>query len=360
MTRLRKLAVGGAAAALIMTGAVSKSFAIESGAFQYLAGASIGVPAGAAAPPGVYTGLVSAYGIFGGMTGNQGATGANGGRGTGLGSFIGIVPIVWSTGYNFLGASYSVAVIQPFVNAFVANPGGASGVVGGTTSNGTTCVSASGFGGPNSCVFQNMFINTVWQPLNLSWNFGGGWFGSVAFTFQAPEGTKVPGIANPDFWTFQPGWAISYLGNNWNASLNMSYNVYTASQGIAMNLGGTPFGNGYTSGNQLVGDWYATYKIGKWQFGPAGYFVAQTTSDRAGGGGCGALAAAAPALACANQNFVGVGGLVGYDFGPVDIQVWATDTVWQQNTGESGWLVWSRVSFRLWAPEAPKPLVAKN
>ena len=74
MTRLRKLAVGGAAAALIMTGAVSKSFAIKSGAFQYLAGASIGIPAGAAAPPGIYSGLVSSEGIFGGMTGNQGGT----------------------------------------------------------------------------------------------------------------------------------------------------------------------------------------------------------------------------------------------------------------------------------------------
>ena len=74
-----------------------------------------------------------------------------------------------------------------------------------------------------------MFINTVWQPLNLSWNLGGGWFGSVAFSFQGPEGTKVPGIANPDFWLFQPGWAFSYLGNNWVASLDMAYNVYTAS-----------------------------------------------------------------------------------------------------------------------------------
>ena len=360
MTRLRKLALGGAAAALIMSGAVSKSFAIESGAFQYLAGASIGVPAGAAAPPGVYTGLVSAYGLFGGMSGNQGGTGANGGKGTGLGSFIGVVPIVWSTGLNFAGASYSVAVIQPFVNAFVGTfngvPGGAN-----TTGPGTTCVSPTGFGGTNACAWQNMFINTVWQPLNLSWNLGGGWFGSIAFTFQAPEGTKVPGIANPDFWTFQPGWAISYLGPNWNASLNMSYNVYTASQGVAMNLGGTPFGNGYVSGNQLVGDWYATYKLGKWQFGPAGYFVWQTTADRAGGAGCGALGGfLGGAFSCANQNFVGFGGLVGYDFGPVDIQVWVTDTVWSQNTGENGVLVWSRVAFRLWAPEAPHPLVAKN
>ena len=357
MTRLKKLALGGATAALLMTGAASQSFAIESGAFQYLAGATIGLPLGAAPPPGIYTGLTSAYGIYGQMTGNQGAVAGGTTRGLALGSFIGVVPVVWATGWNFLGASYSVAVIQPFVTAFVGEAGGVLGTVNANT----TCASPPL--GLNTCAWQSMFINTVWQPLDLSWNLGGGWFASVYFSFQAPEGTKVVGIANPDFWTFSPGGAISYLSANWNASANLVYNVYTASQGIAMNLGaagGGVFGTGYVSGNQFAGDLHALYKLGKWSFGPVGYFVVQTTPDRAGGPGCGALAVAAPGLACANQSFAGVGGLVGYDFGPVDVQVWVTDTVVQQNTGESGWIVWSRLGFRLWAPEAPRPLVAKN
>lgn len=366
MTRLKKLALGGATAALLMTGAASKSFAIESGAFQYLAGATIGLPLGAAPPPGVYTGLTSAYGLFGSMTGNQGNTGPGGGRGVGLGSFIGIVPVVWATGWNFLGASYSVAVIQPFVTAFVGTANGVSVLPGAVNAN-TTCASPA-FLGANGCAWQQMFINTVFQPVDLSWNLGGGWFASAYFSFQAPEGTKVTGIANPDWWTFSPGAAISYLSANWNASANLVYNVYTASQGIATNLGGCTvatcggtFGNGYVSGNQFAGDLHALYKLGKWSFGPVGYFVVQTTPDRAGGAGCGAMAATAVAgIACANQTFFGVGGLVGYDFGPVDVQVWVTDTVAQQNTGESGVLVWSRIGFRLWAPEAPRPLVAKN
>lgn len=365
MTRLKKLALGGATAALLMTGAASKSFAIESGAFQYLAGPTIGLPLGAAPPPGLYTGLTSAYGLFGGMTGNQGNAAPNGGtRGIGLGSFIGIVPIVWSTGYNFLGASYSMAVIQPFVTAYVGTSNGnPAGVSANTTCSSSGALPAVGaFNGNGFCGWQNMFINTVWQPVDLSWNLGQGWFVSAYFSFQAPEGTKVTGIANPDFWTFSPGAAISYLSPQWNASVNMVYNVYTASQGVAMNLGGTPFGSGYVSGNQFAGDWHILYKMGKWSFGPVGYWVAQTTSDRAGGGGCAALAAtpALAGLACANQNFLGFGGLVGYDFGPVDVQVWVTDTVAQQNTGESGWIVWSRLGFRLWGPEAPRPLVAKN
>jgi hypothetical protein len=354
MTRIRSLVLGGAAAALLMGGAVSKSFAIESGAFQYLAGASIGVPAGAAAPPGIYTGLETETGLVGGMTGNFGATGVNGGRGLALGSFIDIVPVVWSTGAHFLGANYSVAVIQPFVTAIVGSGGG----VGLAPNANTTC--GAGSLGTQSCAWTQMFINTVFQPVNLSWNLGNGWFTSVAFSFQAPDGTQVLGTPNPDFWTLQPGAAISYLAPTWNLTLNTSYNIYTASKGTYANLGGTPFGNGYVSGNQFVGDFHALYKIGKWSIGPVGYFVWQTTADRAGGGGCAALAVAAAAIGCANQNEFALGGLVGYDFGPVDVQAWVTNSIVQQNSGQSGVSIWSRVGFRLWAPEAAKPLVAKN
>ena len=77
MTRLRNLVLGSAAAALLMTGAASKSFALEPGDFSNnLSGASIGLPLGAAPPPGVYTGLEQVFGAPGGRgginTGNQG------------------------------------------------------------------------------------------------------------------------------------------------------------------------------------------------------------------------------------------------------------------------------------------------
>ena len=58
MTRLRNLALGGLAA---LASAASKScFAIEPGTFNYLAGESNGIPGGAAAPAGIYTGFTSA------------------------------------------------------------------------------------------------------------------------------------------------------------------------------------------------------------------------------------------------------------------------------------------------------------
>ena len=63
------------------------------------------------------------------------------------------------------------------------------------------------------------------------------------------------------------------------------YDINTASQGVTMAapfLGGA--GNGFVSGNELFGDFTALYKIGKWSFGPVGYFEAQTTADKPGKG----------------------------------------------------------------------------
>jgi hypothetical protein len=351
MTRLKHLALGGLAA-LAMTGVASSAYAIESGSFQYLPGASIGIPAGAAPPPGLYTGLETNYGPVGGMYGNYGGTGSGGPQGTQLGAFVDIVPVVWSTGWNVLGASYSVAVIQPFVTAVVGNAGGGT--------NACTAVPALGGLSPNSlCAWQEMFINTIFQPVNLSWNLGGGWFASAAFSFQAPEGSRYPGVANPDYWAYIPGAAISYLSSSWTLSANFAYLVYGPSAGVATNLGGTAFGNGYVSGQEITGDFTALYKLGKWSFGPVGYFIAQTTNDSAGGAGCGSAILVATGSGCGKQQAVAAGGLIGYDFGPVDVQVWVTDTFANQDDAY-GWGIWSRVGFRLWAPEAPKPLVAKN
>jgi hypothetical protein len=52
-------------------------------------------------------------------------------------------------------------------------------------------------------------------------------------------------------------------------------------------------------------------------------------------------------------------GLVGYDFGPVAVQVWFDDTVQCQNA-ICGLDVWGRMSFKIWGPDTPKPRVAKN
>jgi hypothetical protein len=339
---MKQLALGGLAA-LAVTGAASSAFAIEPGTFNYLAGASNGIPGGASLPPGLYSGLTSAYGIYQPMTGNQGSGGTATGattQGTRLGSFIAAVPLVWSTGYSFLGANYSALMIQPFVTAYA-----------GTSANSSVMAGASFIPGSPLVAVQQMYLNTVFQPINLSWNLHNGWFVSAAFSFQGPDGTRFAGSANPDYWTFEPGLGISYLSGPWNLTANLAYSIYTASAGVNGGLGGTAAGNGYTNGNLFSGDTHALYKIGKWQIGPVADFEVQTTADKVPTNGAGIVGA--------NQSTLYLGGLVGYDFGPVDLQVWAIDPVIANNTAQ-GVTVFTRLGFKLWGPEASKPLVAKN
>ena len=76
MTRLRNVVLGGLAA-LAIGGVASSALAEETGSFQNrLNGATIGLPLGALPPPGLYTGLETAYlgmlGLDHNTKGNQG------------------------------------------------------------------------------------------------------------------------------------------------------------------------------------------------------------------------------------------------------------------------------------------------
>ena len=328
MTRLRNIVLGGLAA-LAIGGTASSALAEETGTFQNrLNGATIGLPLGALPPPGLYTGLETAYlgmvGTGGHATGNDCCSF--------LPAIAQAVPLLYVPGWNFLGASYGMSAVQAFYT-FLSCGTTACGLGANT---GSAPILGGGF----------VYTNTFWNPITLSWNLGGGWFVSAAFNFTGPDGTRKVGTPNPDYWTFEPALAISYLANNWVLSGNFFYDINTQSQSVCCVA--LPI----TSGNSFYGDLMALYKIGKWEIGPVGYFEIQTTADS--GPGC-------PAL-CGTYQTAAAGGLIGYDFGPVDMQVWVTDSFVGQDApvGPGNLNVWTRLGFRIWAPEAPKPMVAKD
>ncbi|MGA2128119.1 MAG: hypothetical protein ABSG76_18445, partial [Xanthobacteraceae bacterium] len=97
-------------------------------------------------------------------------------------------------------------------------------------------------------------------------------------------------------------------------------------------------------------------------------------SDTTTAQSCGAINAVT--LSCAGSNAVGqwtlgaVGGFVGYDFGPVNLQVWGTQEVYSrvtQNTAagggavagsdtiDRGFTIWANLIFKVWGPEPPPP-----
>jgi hypothetical protein len=348
MTRLRNIVLGGIAA-LAIGGVAGSALAEEAGTFQNrLNGATIGLPLGALPPAGLYTGLETAYlGMVQGSS-NAGASVGNqcsptsSGRCAVLPAIAQAVPLLWVPGWNFLGATYGASIVQAFYNFETCNAGG-----GGTCGGGAPVV-GGGF----------VATNTFFNPITLSWNMGGGWFVSGSFNFTAPDGTRAYGPAgatftpNPDYWTFEPALAISYLGSGWVLSGNFFYDINTQSQGTCCASALTGTAQRITSGNAFYGDLTALWKIGKWEIGPVGYFEVQTTADT----GC------TVAALCGYYQTAAAGALVGYDFGPVDLQVWVTDSFVGQNTPQAsgGVNIWTRIGFKLWGPDAPKPLVAKN
>jgi hypothetical protein len=346
MTRLRNIVLGGLAA-LAFGGAASSALATEPVDFtNRLSGATIGLPLGALPPPGLYTGLETAYL---GMVGNSGASTGNAALGAKLflPAIAQAVPLLYVPGWNFLGASYAMSVVQAFYNA--NNCGTAPCMLGNNyNGNGTG-------GGGNVLSGSYVFANTLWNPIVLSWNLGAGWFVSAGFNFVGPDGTHVAGTVNPDYWTLEPTFAVAYLASSWNIAANFFYDINLASKGTCC------IQSTITSGNLLYGDLHALYKFGKWSVGPVGNFVVQTTSDS--GGSVGGLNCSTKGITvCAKGSGVAVGGLVGYDFGPVDLQLWVVDYVEAQNypTSPGSIDIFTRLGFRIWAPEAPHPLVAKN
>jgi len=309
-----------------------QSFAHNPGDFgQYQRGITIGDPVAAAPPPGLYFENTTLFAPK--------LTGAGQVAGVKVDAFVDIPTLVWSTGWNFLGAS---------VVAFVAQPGFILSAWNNTVP-----------GPPYAATFYPAVHNTWVNPVMLSWNLGKGLFASAGFAFYVPDGSRYDNTPNPDHWTYEPHAAISYLADGWDLTAHFVYDFNTASAGHAGPFAGTPaavFGAGFRSGDQAFLDITATKKFGKWEIGPVAYFEWQTTADSPGGGAsCGQMAAATGALlTCGRATDYAIGALVGYDFGPVALKTFFTQSIFTQDE-IGGFAVWTKLSFRLWGPEAPAP-----
>jgi hypothetical protein len=362
MQRLAKTALCGAVAGLTFITTADRSFALEPGDFgQTLTGATIGAAIAVPPPPGLYA-VVDGF-----------AAPAAKGTGQNLGTTV-AVPLVgptlfWSTGVHVLGANWSMAVVQPFYWT-AAYP-----------SNGTTLAGNMSGSPLGNAIWFETTANTLVTPVLLQWKLGEGWFAAAGITLIAPDGSRYNGTLNPDYFSFEPRWSLTYKSEDWHLTVNSKYDINTPSSGhtgsyqIAANLpfplgfGGTPLapaiagiGNGYRSGQLMFLDVAATKVFGKWEIGPVASFKWQTTADRPGGGvTCAQLAAALPpTLGCGRATNYSIGGLVGYDLGLADFQVWVTDSVYNRDDFK-GVGVYSRISFRLWGPEAApaKPMPTK-
>lgn len=286
-SKLAKLmATAGVVAA---TGFAGQAFAVE-GNTPYLPGVSVGTPIGALPPAGFYASDDNVI-INGGLRNNSGnALPAN------VTAYLNIPSVLWVPGLNILGATYAVALVQPYSeqNLNLSQVGGGSSI-------------------------QNGLFNTIFSPINLSWNFHPLFFKAGLSIYANDGNTQTQaiahglrastGIAN-DFWTVEPDLALSYLENGWDFTGHAVFDINTKDTDT-----------NYQSGTVFYLDLTAAKNIGKWVVGAGGNFTKQITKDTG-------------PTAAANGNeiqLVMAGPLVGYNFGPAEIDFKALFNIEAEN-----------------------------
>jgi hypothetical protein len=317
------------AAAGIAAFAFSPAYATEGGSALSAPGVLIGASAGVP-PPGIY--MFNQVFTYQANLVGPGTAAINGpGQKTGAQAAVDVQGFLFVPGWTFLGGTYDFAIAEAFFAETVGSPVNAQ----------------------MSGAFGTVLVN------ELAWKLGTSGFAvKTGFTFDLPDGTttganKLGNVANP-FYTFQPELILSYLKDGWNLTAALHEEFNTANTVTH-----------YTTGNLFHADFTATKTIGKWTFGPVAYFVGQVSDDK-----CPASCIAtgeSTLLHSSRYDVWAVGALVGYDFGPASLSVWATQEVSAKASNAAalaatgadpsatsqGTTVFATLSYRLWAPDEP-------
>jgi hypothetical protein len=321
------------AAAAVAAFAVSPANAIEAlvnpqSKPGVLIGASAGVP-----PPGIYM-FNQVFTYQANLAGPGVRTALGGNTKVGDQASVDVQGFLFVPGWTFLGATYDAVLVQPFVTGSLGAPFN---------------------------IQESGVHNTYIVPVELSWKLADSGFAiKTGLGIYAPTGTQhgfvgggYSSIGDP-YWTFQPEFIISYLKDGWNLSAAI-YDEINTRNTITQ----------YTTGDILHADFTATKTIGKWTFGPVAYYYGQVSNDSCSPITCGY--ATGTLLNPQRFNIWAVGGLVGYNFGPAALSVWATQEVSAKasnaaavaTTGadfslvHQGMTVFATLSYRIWGPEEP-------
>jgi hypothetical protein len=266
------------AAASALSVCVSISTALGASVTQ--PGESVGIPAGMPLPPGLYFADTADWGC----------------RNTSPTSCLGItIPVfTWSTPLTFLGARVQLFTVTPVIETGVENTS------------------------YNASLYNPALVG------QLAWDLGNGFGFSYALGAYFDIDQRVAWSST----SLNQRFALSYTANNWNLTANVVYGIQLDSYTNRSQISPcpVPFGTKGCNPDFLNVDLTATKKFGKWEFGAVGYGSNDLTS---------------PITSYRKQNQFAAGGLMGYDFGPVTLQVYATTDAVEHNYGgrdTRGWL----------------------
>lgn len=285
---------------IIMAASCLAAFSVPASAEElwdpHLRGVDEGMAAGAHPPPGVYFVVNNYWASFTQYDKSGKRTGVK------LDALVEVPIVLWQTGITIFGGSYAVAVAQPFdyTNLRVA---------------GTSGLSDNGHWGT---------YNTILVPGQISWTLPDDFHLLAGLSVYVDDASSSPahppaggGVGSGNgFWTLQPDLGLSWLHDGWNVSLSLHY---------AFNFENTT--THYRSGDELAIDYTVAKTVGKWTFGIGAHQENQLTSDT----GSGSVAAGCPARhGCKVSNF-GIGPLVGFQFGGVEIMAEYNHNLYTEN-----------------------------
>jgi Putative MetA-pathway of phenol degradation len=256
-------------------------------------GETVGAAAGAAPPPGFY--LINTF---------------DWGHRTGVDVDVGVtIPVgVWSTPWTILGGRLIFLVATPAVQV---NPPI----------------------GPNQFDIYNPLISGM-----LAWDLGNG------FNFSYLLGAYLE-MHTPVAWSstsLNQRFALTYNAGGWNLTANLIWGIQFNDVTGRPQLSPCPAPFGFNGCNPdfLNLDLTATKKFGRWEIGAVGF--GSTDLNR-------------PIPTYLKQSQFALGGLIGYDFGPLSMQAYVTTDVVENNYGGRDTRGWWRVILPLGNPFATAP-----
>jgi hypothetical protein len=180
-------------------------------------------------------------------------------------------------------------------------------------------------------VSNTSYEASVFNPAlfgTLAWDLGNG-FG-VSYSLGAYFDVPQPGAFSSN--NLNQRVALSYTADGWNLTANVIYGIQLDSVTNRPQISPCPAPFGFNGCNPdfLNVDLTATKKFGKWEFGGVAYGSADLTS---------------PIASYQKQTQFAVGGLFGYDFGPLALQVYATTDVVEHNYGGRDTRGWFRMTI---------------
>jgi hypothetical protein len=243
--------------------------------------------------------------------------------------------VVWSTPWNLLGAHIQFWAAAPELLAGYNH---------------------ADYGVPGSAYLQGMYNPFI--AGQAAWSLGNG------FAVSALVGAYLP-VTGGDFGnllnytTIHEMLAGSWHGaGGWNVTVNLyggerlqsgSCTALPAGVSKAYPFGTTCNNNGYF--NYDIG---VTHTFGKWEFGVVGFGSTDFSVPSVPN-----LYSVDGTLYPKSQAQFAVGGLMGYNFGPVIMQLIVATDVYTQNYNAKETQGILHVIIPVWNPEAPKAVVAK-